>query len=126
MLSDKFKRWAFDNLVECIKAEGTLVSKEQAEARTNKCKGCMYEGIVNPLPKLEGPGCLKCGCPFATKAWMNTILRRAENVGDPLTFEEIIELKSLGKFNKSKFVEEIIVCPHPDGNQWASIDSKFQ
>jgi len=125
-VSDKLKEWTLENLSDTIKAEGELVTHEQAQARIAICNGCEYLGEVQPLPKIKTSGCTKCGCPLVTKAYMKTLLRRLENAGEELSIQEIIEMKTLKKFDRKSYFSEKVVCPHPQGNKWEAADSLFQ
>lgn len=88
-------------IFESVKLAGSRAPKGLGEARIKFCKTrkggkpCEYVGMVNPLPKVVTEGCTKCGCPFATKPFMLTLMGKQ------------------------------IQCPHPNGNLWADIDKKF-
>lgn len=100
-LKNKYVRDAF---VWTVKQGGSLTTDEHGKARIEFCKArrsgkpCEYYGTVNPAG-IEFEGCTKCGCPFATKAFM-------------------LELKVP--------VHKKVTCPHPDGNFWEEVDSKFK
>ena len=85
-------------LIEGIKKIGTLVAPEIARARILVCKTknnnkpCEHYGQVNPIDDWKEEGCTKCGCPFATKAFMKTAF-----------------------LNK-------VTCPHEDGNFWNNLN----
>lgn len=120
-LSDRLKGFVMDNITSFIHAEGELVPEDIAEKRKSVCRSCPFVGIVEPLPGLKVEGCTICGCPLATKAHMKTMLRPKDKAGEPLSFDEIIEMKTNGLFNRKDFVNEKIVCPHPDGNKWKNL-----
>lgn len=118
------KKWIAKRFAEIIKKGGTLVSEEQAEARLNECSTCPHAGVVEPVPGLEMEGCTICTCPFATKAHMFDIFRSKDHE-EHLTFEEVAEIIAKGMTGQ-KLEKQIITCPHPDGNKWASIDNQFK
>lgn len=124
IVSDKVREWALQNLAKVVRAEGELVSEEQAQERLSVCWGCKYHGIVRPVPGIETMGCTLCGCPDETKPHMKSILRK-KGAKDAITISEIIELKTTGKFYKSEYTQEPIRCPHPEENKWEDIDEKY-
>lgn len=95
---DKYKAVIFDT----VKSAGKAAPEGLGEARIAHCKTrrggkpCEFVGEVTPVPGATTEGCTKCGCPFATKPYMVTLLGKK------------------------------IECPHPDGNLWALIDEKFK
>ena len=119
------KKYALDKLIKFIKVGGKTVTNEQAEARKDVCKGCEFFGEVEPLPKLKMDGCQKCGCPSATKAHMKTIHRAIGKENEPLSITEMLKLKTKGLLGNQETFEQIIKCPHPDGNKWEKADEKF-
>ena len=96
--SNEERTWIKETFSEVVQLGGKLIPKEWGDARVEVCKKCPLYGMVKPLKSkaLEMPGCTKCGCPSATKAYMKTIL-----------------------FKKIK-------CPHPEGNKWADVDKQFE
>jgi hypothetical protein len=94
----KLKQFIEDSFVNFVKQGGNLLTREHYEARREVCRGCEYEGQVEPLPDLFMEGCTECGCPFKTKAYFDT-------------------WKVSGKKIK---------CPHPDGNKWENVDNNFK
>lgn len=123
-ISGRLKTFALDNLTSFIQAEGKLVSDAEFKRRLIICESCEFYGEVEPLPALKTNGCTICGCPTVTKAYMKTMLRHKDKENEPLTIAEILELKTLGKFNKTNFFQETITCPHPKGNKWKNNDNK--
>lgn len=79
------------DLLAVIRKGGRRTSPERAEQRVWACAGCENLGTVRPLPLREWTGCVLCGCPLATKAYLENLL-----------------------FTKSD-------CPHPQGSRWKNI-----
>lgn len=108
LLTDEGLEKAWRNLkeltFESVRQFGKLVSEKHAAKRIEFCntrkdgQPCEYSGVVHPLSikRFEAPGCTKCGCPFETKAHMET------------------------------FVGTRVKCPHPVlGNLWETIDNFY-
>lgn len=113
-------------LFKFLAAGGTYVSKEVAEKRIAICVTCPKYGKVKPLDNLPSmKGCTECGCPTATKPHMKTLPRPANKMGKTLNLAELLELKHTYDPDSIKYEDEIIICPHPDGNKWELIDNNF-
>ena len=91
LLSQVKKEYDEGVLVNLIRKGGEKVEIENGDARVLACHGCEYLG------KTKGyVGCLHCGCPFASKAYMKNLMHIKAD------------------------------CPHPDGSRWSEIDNKFK
>ena len=126
MLGFLYEAFVLKTIANFVKENGELVSKENKKARLEEaCNGCEFKGIVQPEPYIKGQGCKKCGCPFATKAAMKSMERLLDGIPySKITPKEVAQVKAkllAGQPTRT----EIIICPHPDGNKWAPIDSKF-
>jgi len=112
LLPDSASEAAKNMLEKRILAGGELVSDEQFEARTTFCKTrlsgrpCEYFGPVFPGGIEFKEGCQACNCPMVTKA-------RMKSITDPI----MAQLFQGGKPE--------IICKHPEGNFWESIDEQF-
>ncbi len=116
---DEFVKKQFRDFVKC---GGVPVSKENAEARINICKGCDKFGKVEPKKGLIMDGCTVCKCPTATKPYYKTYFRIKGKEREPLTMEELIQIK-VG--NKENTIEVVAECPHEQGNKWEQVDKQF-
>lgn len=119
MLMNKGEKYVAEKLNEFIAKSGDLVTPEEEAFRINKCKGCEYNGIVEPVPGIKVEGCTKCQCPFGSKRKMKSIPRLKNKEDAPLTAMELIKIKVYGIFDKQRLETKIIKCSHPDGNKWA-------
>lgn len=112
LLPDSASEVARNILEKRILAGGELVSDQQFEARTNFCKTrlggkpCEYFGPVFPGGIEFREGCQACNCPMLTKA-------RMKSITDPI----MAQVFQGGKPE--------IICKHPEGNFWESIDEQF-
>ena len=120
------KEFGFKKLFDFVKVGGKSVTPKQAEARKEICRKCPRFGIVQPVPGLKMEGCKICGCPSITKPHMKTIMRAIGKQNDPLSISEMLELKTKGLLKNHKKTEQIIKCPHPDGNKWELVDNNFK
>lgn len=111
------QKFALNKLMEFVFAGAVMAPKELGDKRVEICNKCKYKGIVEPLPLLKMPGCTICGCPFSTKPYLLEIPRVEDKLGEPLTLTEIIE----SKLSRSELVMEKIICPHPNGDMWATL-----
>ena len=103
-----------------------MISEEWELARTERCEGCEFNGMVSPdgiLPPSEG--CFACSCPFATKRRMYKHYRKKGKEDEPLTPAELLTIKALKGVLPSMFEEVTTKCTHPDGNKWEDVDKLF-
>lgn len=122
--NSKAAKYAAEKLNEFIAKSGELVSEEEEEFRKEKCDGCQFNGIVEPLPGVKVKGCTACQCPFASKRRMKWIPRLKDSNDKPLSAMEILQMKVYGKFNRKRVVKKIIKCAHPDGDRWAGFEQQ--
>jgi hypothetical protein len=105
-MGNMIQEWAKDMLYKQVMNGSELVTYENYLDRMDVCKGCKYNGIVDvPLVGIKDNGCTKCGCPFATKARIKTVV-------NPIT-QTILNT-------------ETVECTHEDGNKWEDVDKKYQ
>lgn len=78
---------------------GSRVTNDQYKQRLDVCNTCERSGTVSILGVGKTPGCLECGCPFATKPLFAEFF-------NPLTFQ----------------VEEVF-CPL---GKWEPVDKLFK
>lgn len=103
MTAEEIKALSEDELLKAVKEEydegvlaklirkgGEAVSEENGDLRVRACHGCKHLGKVKGYI-----GCVICGCPFASKAYMKNLLNIKAD------------------------------CPHPQGSRWSEIDKNF-
>lgn len=121
----KLRQWAAEEIYQHIRKGGELAHPDQADERRKICGDCKYSGTVEmellPTVSLKDDGCKICGCPFSTKTALVTVMRAPEKQDENLTAGEIIS----NSF-RSDLVPQTIKCPHPKGNKWDAVDSKFK
>jgi len=100
-MASSLKRFVLKTLSKVVRESGTLVPKDQGDARVKICHGCDRFGKVLAEVGLETEGCTICRCPSVTKPYMETYW----------------------SLTKGKIVKA--VCPHEDGNLWAEVDKQF-
>jgi len=119
---DKAKSWAARKILNAVLVGAKTVPLDQAEARKAICRKCPYIGTVEPVYGIAMEGCTICGCPLATKAHYLQIPRLAEHKGEPLSIDELLEMKRASK--DIELVLEDVICPD-EVNRWAAIDSSY-
>jgi len=122
IILDSIERFKKNTLLKAVFAGVELAKREHGDARVKVCSECPLAGKVEVMG-INMDGCTECGCPFATKPYMLNIPRLKDKMDEPLSFDELIKLRTNKKSEDFEMVK--ITCPHPNGNKWSQVDNTF-
>lgn len=114
-MENKFKKWISEEINRAVLKCGKLASEEIKNNRLQKCATCDFKGKVAIKPSLpDVDGCLKCGCPLATKASLEWIYRIEGKEEESLSENEVATLnmyKTMRMNPPKKYIRTKIECP---------------
>lgn len=131
MLEKLQHKYVINLIGRLLRKGGSIVSNEHAAARKEICLKCPHFGKVSVLGLEFKDGDKLCGCPLATKAKQDILMRHPDNIGKAINPSELLLSPILGK----KYVPEKNICTNSNPNYkskgatgedyWKEVDNKF-